>query len=150
MTLEHPEFSGDGSIYATWTEKAFTAHLVASAETFRHLRELTGRVLSGHCSIDSVESAQLVLSELVGNAVRAWNGGDHPPLVVEVEASVGGILVCVTDPSPDKVPRRSTLQLNDPEAESGRGLVLVEALCEQWFVSSVTQVSKTVCCILPV
>ncbi|MFK4100255.1 hypothetical protein ACI2L1_09285 [Streptomyces sp. NPDC019531] len=51
----------------------------------------------------AVDSAQLVLSELVGNSVRAC--GDHVPLVVEVCVTSYGIALNVHDPDPGVLPR---------------------------------------------
>jgi hypothetical protein len=66
---------------------------------------LTGRELLSHgIDAEAVHSAQLVLSELVGNSVRAC--GEHVPLVVEVYVTSYGVAVNVHDPEPGVLPRR--------------------------------------------
>jgi len=72
------------------------------------------------------------LSELIGNSVRAC--GDHVPLAVEVYATSYGIAVHVHDPDPRALPRRRATPLDSAEAESGRGLGLVELLAPGWHV----------------
>jgi hypothetical protein len=49
-----------------------------------------------------IDSTQLVLSELVGDSVRAC--GDHVPLVVEVRVTSYGVAVNVHDPDPGILP----------------------------------------------
>jgi anti-sigma regulatory factor (Ser/Thr protein kinase) len=79
---------------------------------------------------DRTDIAELIVSELVTNAVRAcadlaagaaavriWLCSDHGRLVIQV-----------WDPSP-QLPARCDV---DPQAESGRGLILVESLSARW------------------
>ena len=72
-----------------------------------------------------LDSALLVVSELVSNAVR--HGGGALALVLELTA--GRVTVSVTDGS-TLVPRRRV----DP-GEGGRGLLLIEMLVERWGVA---------------
>jgi anti-sigma regulatory factor (Ser/Thr protein kinase) len=83
--------------------------------------------------------AELVVSELVTNAVRATEGltGSRyqgqwrpglPPVRLWLRSDCTRLLVQVWDGS-DRMPRR---QEPDPEADSGRGLWLVEASCDDW------------------
>ncbi|MFI7087694.1 ATP-binding protein [Streptomyces anulatus] len=146
MTLDRrPE--ADSEIYIRSTGSAFTAHLAAGGMMLRLLRELTGQALQGRCTQDTTDSAKLVLSELVGNAIRA--GGDQVPLIVEVQATeAGGATVSVTDPIPDRLPRPSPTDMADSEAESGRGLPLLNVLCEEIDID-VSAVGKRIRCRLP-
>jgi anti-sigma regulatory factor (Ser/Thr protein kinase) len=83
-----------------------------------------------------IEPVELVVSEIVTNAVRASGGLDEPhlapaiaPIVrfwLSVEAD--GVLVLVWDGSPLK-PERQDLA---PDATSGRGLLLVELFSAAW------------------
>ncbi|MEU3462029.1 ATP-binding protein [Streptomyces sp. NPDC006733] len=113
--------------------RGFVVHLLASGENLRAVRELTGRALA-EAGVDSAtaESAQLVVSELVGNSVRAC--GPSVPLVVEVSVRRGAVVLGVHDPDPVGVPRRRGVAMDDAEAESGRGLALVELLTSGWRV----------------
>ncbi|MCM2429196.1 ATP-binding protein [Streptomyces sp. RKAG337] len=79
-----------------------------------------------------MDAAQLVVSELVGNCVRAY--GEHAPVVVEVYVPSFGVAVNVHDPDPRMLPRRSGVALDDPEAESGRGLPLLDLLAPAWHI----------------
>jgi anti-sigma regulatory factor (Ser/Thr protein kinase) len=84
-----------------------------------------------------IEPVELVVSEIVTNAVRASGGLDEPPKVAGTCASVvrlwlsaepDAVLVLVWDRSPLK-PVRQDLA---PDAESGRGLLLVEMFSAAW------------------
>jgi anti-sigma regulatory factor (Ser/Thr protein kinase) len=85
------------------------------------------------------ETVELVVSELSTNAVKVSGGPggsvlEHdswlaPRCIVLVLASDGGqVLVQVWDGNPAPPVQASA----DEHAESGRGLLLVEALCEDW------------------
>jgi len=84
------------------------------------------------------DSAELVVSELVTNAVRASTGPDGRP---KYNAKTGlpcvhlrllsnrvHVLIEVWDQDP----RMPVAAAAGPDDESGRGLMLVEALCERW------------------
>ncbi|BCJ46374.1 hypothetical protein GCM10010168_60130 [Actinoplanes ianthinogenes] len=73
---------------------------------------------------DWLETAAVVVSELVTNAVRHGGGC----LALAVEAHEGRVVVSVADGSA-VVPRR-----RDPDDEGGRGLALIEALADRWTV----------------
>ncbi|MER7562925.1 hypothetical protein ABTZ93_08115 [Streptomyces sp. NPDC097941] len=63
---------------------------------------------------ETVDSAQLALSELVGNSVRAY--GDYVPLVVEVYVTAHGVAVNVHDPDPGALPMRRATPLDSAQA----------------------------------
>ncbi|WP_277440687.1 ATP-binding protein [Streptomyces sp. SPB162] len=119
--------------YLRTRPQGFVVHLVASGDNLRALRELTGKALaSAGVDAGTAESARLVVSELVGNSVRAC--GPWVPLVVEVSVTRGAVLLRVHDPDPAGVPRRRPSAMDDAEAESGRGLALVDLLTSGWRV----------------
>lgn len=89
-------------------------------------------LLASGVAPDALDAAQLVLSELVGNSVRAC--GDHVPLVVEVYVTSCGIALNGHDPDPGALPRRRATPLDCAEAEGGRGLGLVDLLAPGWHV----------------
>jgi hypothetical protein len=82
---------------------------------------------------DVAESAELVVSELVTNALKASASipaerpGRHVALLLEANVR-GSLVVQVWDGHSDSPVRGEA----DQEAESGRGLLIVEALCDSW------------------
>ncbi len=95
------------------------------------------------------------MSELLGNAVRACD--DFVPLVAEVAAeppqrcgasAQRGVRVRLHDPYRLALPVLSGVRLDDPEAESGRGLPLIDLLAPGWRVAG-TPVGKQVRCRIP-
>ncbi|MFD7554212.1 ATP-binding protein [Streptomyces sp. NPDC059835] len=120
------------------------AHVTAGPEHLQRLRGLTSEVLlTVGTDTDAAETAQLVLSELVGNAVRAC--GDAALLVVEVYADDAGVAVHVHDPLPDLLPRPDAVNLDNAEAESGRGLPLLALLCSEVSIET-SPIGKQVIC----
>ncbi|MFE9427772.1 ATP-binding protein [Kitasatospora sp. NPDC006697] len=110
-----------------------TAHLTADQDTVQTVRALALTVLVAHgVDLETAESAQLVLSELIGNAVRAC--GEHAPLVVEVYRVEHDAVVAVHDPLVGAGPRRADTAVDSDEAETGRGLVLLDVLAPGWTV----------------
>ena len=92
----------------------------------RHLREL----LHDWASEDQVDSAVLLVSEMVTNVLVHTDG--DALLVAEVTAGPGGrrMRIEVTDPSDDLPHKRHPGEL----ASSGRGLLLMELLADNWGV----------------
>ncbi|GGZ94402.1 hypothetical protein GCM10010344_72940 [Streptomyces bluensis] len=133
--------------YLTPTPTGFTLHMSASPRNLHAVRGLTAHTLRGAgAGPDLVDAAQLVVSELYSNAVRAC--GDHVPLVAEVEAVRTGVWVRLHDPDGHRRPhRRPGAQLDEAEAESGRGLPLMDLLAPGWDVVT-TPVGKQVRCLL--
>ncbi|MDH6625275.1 anti-sigma regulatory factor (Ser/Thr protein kinase) [Streptomyces sp. LBL] len=145
--LLHPLPPPAPGLYLRHRNQGFAAHLSASAGAFRLLRGLTVKVLADYgADPEAAEAAQLVVSELAGNSVRAC--GDHVPLVVEVYVAVFGIAVNVHDPDPRVLPRPCGIALHDPEAESGRGLGLLDLLAPGWHVCR-SPIGKQIRCRIP-
>ncbi|WP_432537259.1 ATP-binding protein [Kineococcus arenarius] len=92
-----------------------------------------------YCSVHHarvLDEAQLLVSELVTNAVR--HGG--PPVRVRVHCDgTAGLQVSVSDGDPRPPVRRDAA----PEAEGGRGVALVDILSDRWGVDRVDS-GKTV------
>ncbi|MEU0645510.1 ATP-binding protein [Streptomyces umbrinus] len=125
----------------------FAAHVCASPQNLFAVRQLArAELLAQGIEDDAVDSAQLVLSELVGNSVRAY--GDYVPLVVEVYVTAYGVAVNVHDPDPGALPRRRSTPLDSAEAEAGRGLGLVDLLAPGWHVRR-SAIGKQVRCRVP-
>lgn len=84
------------------------------------------------------DSVELVVSELVTNAVRASTGLDGRPKydaktgLPRVGLRLSSDQVHVLIEVWDQDPRMPVTKAAGPDDESGRGLMLVEALCERW------------------
>ncbi|MFE0508855.1 ATP-binding protein [Streptomyces sp. NPDC058964] len=88
-------------------------------------RDLVARRLAALCLADLVDVAELLVSELVGNAIK-YAGGRT--LLITVHAAERGARVTVTDGSRGL----PTLVRAGGEDEGGRGLALVDALALRW------------------
>jgi anti-sigma regulatory factor (Ser/Thr protein kinase) len=107
-----------------WTARAM---LPADDRAPRSARRLTSTLLLAWGCADRIELAELIVSELVSNAVRhAAHAGD-----LELELSLGpdGIELSVADGSPD-------LPVLRPDAgeDGGLGLHLVDRIASRWGV----------------
>ncbi|MFE7777657.1 ATP-binding protein [Streptomyces sp. NPDC057445] len=133
---------------AVWLEpNGLRASMPADAMNLRGVRRLIARILMAEgLSVETADAACLVLSELVGNAVRAC--GDGVLLTIELRLADEGVVVAVTDPDPSRLPHTTDTALDSAEAESGRGLALIDALCTEVSVRT-TSVDKQVRCVLP-
>ncbi|MFD3931729.1 ATP-binding protein [Streptomyces sp. NPDC058614] len=122
----------------------FVAHITASEFAFSTVRGLTASVPVAYgADQDTADTARWVVSELLGNSVRAC--GDHVPLVIEVYVTGRGIQVNVHDPAADLPPRHSTVAMDSDAAESGRGLGLLDMLAPGWD-SAPSPVGKQIRC----
>lgn len=131
-------------LYMRHRDRGFVAHITASELSLSTVRGLTATVLMAYgADRESAATAQLVVSELVGNAQRAC--GDHVPLVVEVYVTAFGIAVTVHDPAPELLPRRSEVAVDSDTAESGRGLTLLDLLAPGWCIEF-SMVGKQIRC----
>jgi anti-sigma regulatory factor (Ser/Thr protein kinase) len=84
--------------------------------------------LSRHCGDDATDTAALLVTELVSNAVVHANG---PSLWLTLDETADDVLhVAVRDGSLD-IPRHSA-QMPDVRRKSGRGLFMVDALSTSW------------------
>ncbi|MEU6355648.1 ATP-binding protein [Streptomyces sp. NPDC047072] len=139
--------------YHTPTSTGFVLHLSATPDHLRATRTLIGKALAeAGVGEDLTHSAQLLMSELCGNTIRAC--GDFVPLVAEVEVEPRlwrdtgadwAVWVRLHDPYRSALPVHGGVPLGDPEAESGRGLPLVDLLAPGWRIAA-TPVGKQVCC----
>jgi anti-sigma regulatory factor (Ser/Thr protein kinase) len=107
---------------------AWGAACTPIADTRRAVRTFLGR--QAHDPADrATQDAQLVVSELVTNAVRHAPGSGE--LLLELEPGTGRLLIAVRDCSPSP-PR---LREADPARVGGHGLRLVRVLCSRlWTV----------------
>lgn len=92
-------------------------------------REFTRRSGCPEHAYDLLDDALLLISELVTNSVL--HGG--PPIVLAIDCDGTGLHVRVRDGSPAApTPGRA-----EPDAESGRGLSLVQLISDTWGVEPV-------------
>ncbi|WP_377270933.1 ATP-binding protein [Peterkaempfera sp. SMS 1(5)a] len=76
-----------------------------------------------------LDAAESVVGELVANAVRHARVPQGREICVRFEIEPGQLRIEVSDADADGLPRRRDA---DGEAESGRGLALLDALAEAW------------------
>jgi anti-sigma regulatory factor (Ser/Thr protein kinase) len=96
---------------------------------------------------DTIQTAILLVSELITNACNATalQGPDSPAVITQtLRRQPGRIVIEVSDPDP----RPPILTDADPDAESGRGLHLVDALSKEWSYYFPPTGGKTVYCTL--
>ncbi|MDI6520220.1 ATP-binding protein [Streptomyces coelicoflavus] len=120
---------GAGSSGATAAERRFRFELAAHPGSPSQARRLTRARLSGWAVCeDTCDTAALVVSELVTNAI-VHTASRH--IVCELHDADDLVRIAVRDEgcAPGQ-PHPSEDQ--QPEDEHGRGLLLVDALCDAW------------------
>jgi len=128
---ERPQLTTVPGLHPRHRVRGFVAQMIANADTLSAVRRLVGTVpMEYGADSEAAETAELVVSELVGNAVRAC--GDGTVLVVEASATDTGIEVAVHDPRGDLLPTRRETVSDD--AECGRGLQLLDVLAPGWII----------------
>ena len=86
-------------------------------------------------------STELLVSELVTNAITASrSAGSDFPVRLWLLSDAAQVLIVVWDASPH-LPARADAS---PEAEAGRGLLLVETISDQWGTCATPPCGKTV------
>jgi anti-sigma regulatory factor (Ser/Thr protein kinase) len=98
------------------------------AEARRALGEL-----ADHLPPRRLEDAQLLVSELVTNAIRHAGLHDGDLITLVVEASDQALRIEVSDPGPGFAPDEPE---PDPDRTSGWGLYLVRELSDRWGVET--------------
>jgi anti-sigma regulatory factor (Ser/Thr protein kinase) len=103
--------------------------LAALAEAPGCARGHTVNVLREWGMSGLAEDAEMIVSELVTNAVRvARNSGRCPVVSFRLTLQGSRVLIEVSDPSPAPPVRGGAA----PDAENGRGLQIVDALAAEW------------------
>jgi anti-sigma regulatory factor (Ser/Thr protein kinase) len=133
-----PCFQAVGTVTASWPlsgAMTIAATPAAVATARMHAR----MIVAEWAMVGVAEDVTLVVSELVTNAVIASAQADWPPgytglsgglptVHVRLRSDRTRIVIEVWDQSP----RAPELRPPEPDAENGRGLLLVEALSERW------------------
>jgi anti-sigma regulatory factor (Ser/Thr protein kinase) len=78
---------------------------------------------------DLADITELIVSELVTNAIRASRGLISPVVGLSLVSDRSCVLIRVWDGNREQMPVR---QQAGPDAEYGRGLVLVDAISAEW------------------
>ena len=138
---------------AWWETPAVTSRpLSPLPEEARTARQFVRELLTcwglGYLSDD----AELIIAELVGNAVRHGlrtspiiaRGADSPVLRLCLLRRIGEVMLAVTDPSEDA----PMPQAPSADGESGRGLQIVSALSYVWGWSPIEGNGKAVWAVL--
>lgn len=113
--------------------RAASAAFPALPTAARRAREFTARILGSWELTHVAETAVLLVSELITNAVTHAGGLLDPPAGattrVTLDLSLGESLrIAVSDPSGTPPVRRVAAD----DAENGRGLELVDLLSKEW------------------
>jgi serine/threonine-protein kinase RsbW len=110
----------------------FAVALPFAPEAARVARSLVGRLLTEHrCDDRLVEDGRLVVHELVMNGVRHGEPDARAQIAVACRVLAAHVVISVLDQG-----LRGTVAARPPSGEAidGRGLAIVDALCEQWSV----------------
>jgi anti-sigma regulatory factor (Ser/Thr protein kinase) len=102
-------------------------HVVLPADVTapRQARAFLAEACCGSHEAQVVEEAQLLVSELVTNAVRYG----APPIELQVRCAGGDHLQVRVRDSEPRTPRPRD---PNPDAEGGRGLLLVDLVSDEW------------------
>jgi anti-sigma regulatory factor (Ser/Thr protein kinase) len=95
---------------------------------------------------DIIETAALIASELVANAANAADAASAGNILLTLCYARQALRIEVSDASTSP----PVLTQVPPEAESGRGLLIIDALTTEWSYSFLPAgLGKTVYCVLP-
>ncbi|WP_225320490.1 ATP-binding protein [Streptomyces luteolifulvus] len=124
--------------------------LAAQVESVRWARSHTRDVLHAwQLPGEHIDTAQLVVSELVTNAVRhdsgQRNSTDEPRVTLTLHCEPAQLIVLVGDGNPNPPVSNGAVPL---AAEGGRGLFIVEAVSKEWSYYFPPTGGKVVWCIL--
>lgn len=133
------------------TTRQFTVRLSATPRGARLARRLAAEQLDAWgwpYATDANGTAALLVAELATNAVRhGRERGRDFRLRLTLYPRDTTLRIELTDPRPARrPPTPGTLQPPAPDAESGRGLLLVEALSSHWGATWGDGFTKTVWC----
>ena len=126
------------SIYASPVPTQYRMTLTVDAHSARHIRSIARRFLTDWALEELTDTVELALTELIANVVH------HVPdrrctLLLLKQGS--GVRAEVTDAYGQLPPAPQTLQA---DSESGRGLLLLNALVDKWGVTPTPVGGKTV------
>ncbi|MDQ2874073.1 MAG: ATP-binding protein [Actinomycetota bacterium] len=129
-----------------WPDFTSWFALAARPEAVADARSFTNSMLGAwDVDDDAADNTALVVSELVTNAIQATLPGSSARVWLRLRHRAGLVAVEVADnspasPAPGPPP--------DGDDEHGRGLLIVEALCEQWGCYQLSGAGKVVMAML--
>ncbi|MFH8473690.1 ATP-binding protein [Streptomyces sp. NPDC018000] len=140
-----------GPAQHTAPARHFTILLSATPRGARLARRLAAEELhrwGWPYDTEANRTATLLVAELAANAVRHGRvRGRDFRLRLTLRPGGPALRIEVTDPSPDRVPPApGAVPPPSPDLESGRGLLLVEALSTHWGTADDDPYTKTVWC----
>jgi hypothetical protein len=154
---DHPEASAiarlglwDPASLGQVDQLAATCPLAPGAESARRAREFTRLTLGGWGLAAETDVAELVVCELVTNALRhgllsaQWMPEEHP-IALTLLRREPYLMCAVTDPEPCG----PVLMESRAGAESGRGLQVVESCSTAWGWQPIDGAGKVVWALLP-
>lgn len=116
----------------------YRAELAIGEHSARHLRRILRLYLNGWGLLDVADAAELAMTELIANVVRHVPGRCCQTMIFLLPGR--GVRVEVADASP-RLPRAV---VGDALDEGGRGLLLVDAVTDDWGVETHGDRGKTV------
>jgi hypothetical protein len=153
----HPEASviahlrlGDPAPFEAAGDCAATCPLTPGVESARRAREFTRITLGGWGMAAGIDVAELVVCELVTNALRhgllsaRWVPEEHP-IALTLLRRDRYLMCAVTDPEPGG----PVLMEPSASAESGRGLQVVASCSAAWGWQPIKDAGKVVWALLP-
>ena len=126
MTADHDGFRGDYARTGEGTERCLRLALPADVPAVRLARRATRDALTAWQLGHLEDSAVLIVSELVTNAVR--HAADTGAIGLELTSGGTWLRVEVQDGDPTWRPMPSLADLD----ESGLGFVLIDSLADRW------------------
>jgi anti-sigma regulatory factor (Ser/Thr protein kinase) len=111
----------------------FQVTFAAATEEAAGVRRLVIAHLNFWGHPDAAEGAVLATDELFANAVEHGSESRDDTVTVTLECEVSHLRITVTDSSPTLPHPRGC----DPLAERGRGLAIIDGICEEWGTEAV-------------
>lgn len=131
----------DGAPYA---REPLTVRLLAEPSAVAELRRRVRSLFADWGLPEHADTAQLCVSELATNVVT--HVGEGVPVTLRVSMAGDRPRIELTDPDPRALP---TLLTATDDAESGRGLALLDALTLRWGVTPHADSKTTWCELAP-
>ena len=147
VTIAHPNAAPTAADLVRWSRHGYRLReavrgdvslpLAAGGVSPAHARRAVAEYVASALSASSSSSAELVVSELVSNALQHAADG-----TLQLQLFDGGVHVAVVDHEPGRWP---SLDHADPLADAGRGLGIVASVSRAWGISAIAD-SKAVWC----
>ncbi|WEH28884.1 ATP-binding protein [Streptomyces sp. AM 3-1-1] len=123
---------------------SYAAHFTSSRKGAHTARRHAAAWLAAHGCPDTTGTIALVIAELTANAIHHGHVPGHDfALHLTLNPKAAPVRIEVADAATTKHPPKSAHPAT-PDAESGRGLLLVNALAHRWGTSPRDHVGKVV------